>query len=265
MDSHRQADFLGILHARVAHALGRGGRLLSIESHRVFKWHTRVRPLQRQSALRSGKAQRLEAGYRQILRKNLYVDIAGFFNHYHDLFSEDVTGGETLQTTLPFPAPTPPPTYILLPAQFQNDLYGATYGGEIAPEWRPSHFWRLRGSYSFLRMSLKTAPTASIPLGPGLDQGSSPQHEVSIDSGFDLSRKLQLDLIYRFVSRLPYQNVNAYSTGDVRFGYRLTRNLELSVVGQNLFQSSHVEYVDDPGGPVSIRRSAYASLAWIMK
>jgi iron complex outermembrane receptor protein len=206
-----------------------------------------------------------ELGFRQMIDKSLYIDIAGFFNHYHDVFSEDVIGGESLQTTLPFPAPSAPPTYLLFPAQFQNDLYGATYGGEIAPEWRPTNFWRLRGSYSFLRMSLKTAQTASIPLGSTLDQGSSPQHEVSIDSGFNLTKALQLDLIYRYVSALPYQSVRGYSTGDTRIGYRIGSHFEFSLVGQNLFQPNHVEYVGDPSGPVAIQRSVYASLAWAMK
>jgi iron complex outermembrane receptor protein len=206
-----------------------------------------------------------EAGYRRLMAKTVYLDLTGFFNHYHDLFSEEVTGGESLQTTLPFPAPAPPPTYILLPAQFQNDLYGATYGGEIAPEWRPTDFWRLRGSYSFLRMSLKTAPTNAITVAAGQDQGSSPRHEGSLDSAFDISKKLQLNLMYRYVSALPYQSVRGYSTGDARIAYRLSRHFEVSVAGRNLFQPSHVEYVGDPGGPVGIRRSVYAGLSWVSK
>ena len=206
-----------------------------------------------------------EAGYRRLIGKGVYLDLAAFFNHYHDLFSEDITGGYSLETTLPYPAPVPPPTYLLLPAQFQNDLYGTTYGGEIAPEWQPARFWSLRGSYSFLRMSLKQAPTTSLGLGPTSDQGSSPQHEVSLDSAFDISPKLQLDLIYRFVSALPYQGVSGYSTGDARIGYRMSRHVGLSLVGENLFQPSHVEYIGDPGGPVGIRRSVYASLSWASK
>ena len=206
-----------------------------------------------------------ETGYRRLIGKNLYFDLAAFYNHYHDLFSEDVTGGLSLQTTLPFPAPPLPSAYILLPAQFQNDLYGDTYGGEIAPAWRPSKFWSLRGSYSFLRLSLKQAPTRNIGLGAGSDQGSSPRHEVTIDSSFDLSKRLQLDLIYRYVSALPAQQVSAYSTGDFRIGYRLNHHLEISLAGANLMQPSHVEYVGDPGGPVAIRRSVYASLSWFAK
>ena len=204
-----------------------------------------------------------EVGYRQLIGKNLYLDLAGFFNHYHDLFSEDITGGFSVQTTLPFPAAAPPPTHLLLPAQFQNDLYGATYGGELAPEWRPKDFWRLRGSYAFLRMSLKQAPAiGKIGLGPASEVGSSPQHQASVDSSFDLSKKLQLDLIYRYVSSLPAQNVRAYSTGDARIGYRLSKHLSLSLVGQNLFQPGHVEYLGDPGGPVAISRNVYATLSW---
>jgi len=40
--------------------------------------------------------------------------------------------------------------------------------------------------------------------------------------------------------------------------------MEFSLVGQNLFQPDHVEYAGDPG-PVAIRRSAYASVAWLGK
>ncbi|HUB81768.1 MAG TPA: TonB-dependent receptor [Bryobacteraceae bacterium] len=209
-----------------------------------------------------------ELGFRQLAGKNLYIDVAGYYNHYHDLFSEDITGGYSLQNALPYPTSLAPPTYILLPAQFRNDLYGATYGAEIAPEWRPTEFWRLRGSYSYLHMSLKAAPSpGSIPLGATQDNGSSPENEVSLDSGFQISGKLDLDLVYRYVSRLPYvqQNVPAYSTGDIRVGYRLYRHIELSVAGRNLFQPFHVEYIGDPGGPVAISRSVYASLAWMAK
>ncbi len=206
-----------------------------------------------------------ELGYRRLIGKNFYLDLAGFFNHYHDLFSEDITGGFSIQNTLPFPAPAPPPTYLLLPAEFQNGLYGSTYGGEIAPEWRPTKFWRLRGSYSFLRVSLKQAPTTGIGLGAGSDNGSSPQHQNSFDSAFDISKKVQLDLIFRYVSALPAQSVRAYSTGDARIGYQFSKHLGFSLVGRNLFQPDHVEYLGDPSGPVGIRRSVYAALNWVTK
>src|SRR5271165_1249075 len=184
-----------------------------------------------------------ELGYRALLAKNLYVDIASFYNHYHDLFSQDVVGPLMLETTLPFPVPVQPPLHILLPAQFRNDIHGYTKGIEIAPEWRPTNFWRLRGSYSFLHMNLEqNAGPGAIGLGTASTTGSSPQHEGDVDSSFDIGKKLQLDLIYRYVSALPAEKAPAYSTGDARVAWRFTPQLEFSVSGQNLFQPFHIEY-----------------------
>jgi iron complex outermembrane receptor protein len=205
-----------------------------------------------------------ELGFRRLFGRNFFVDVAGFVNHYHDLFSEDITGPLSIESTLPFPSTTPPPTYVLLPAQFRNDLYGWTKGVEIAPEWRPTKSWRLRGSYSFLQMDLQQT-TAVLGAGVSSVEGSSPRHEVSIDSSLDISRKLQLDLIYRYVSALTAVSAPAYSTGDARFAWHLHPRLEFSVVGRNLFQPYHVEYAGDPGPPVGIVRSVYASLTWVAK
>ena len=55
-----------------------------------------------------------EAGFRRLVSKDFYLDVATFYNNYHDLFSEDVTGGFSLQSTLPYPASQAPPSYILL-------------------------------------------------------------------------------------------------------------------------------------------------------
>jgi iron complex outermembrane receptor protein len=196
-----------------------------------------------------------ELGYRRLLGKNIFVDVTGFYNHYHDLFSEDLIGQTYLEDT-------PPPVHYLLPADFGNGLYGYTKGVEIAPEWRPAGIWRLRGTYSFLHMNLARSPhSEDIGTGP-VTVGSSPQHQATVQSDFDLTKKLQLDLTYRFVSALPGQVVPAYSTGDARIGWRFNRQVDLSFIGRNLFQPSHAEYGGDPGPLVGIRRSVYAKLTW---
>jgi iron complex outermembrane receptor protein len=98
---------------------------------------------------------------------------------------------------------------------------------------------------------------------PATVSGSSPQHQVSIQSALDLSKKLQLDLDYRYVSALPGLGVPSYSTGDARLGWRFNPQLELSLVGQNLFQPWHFEYAEsEPGPPVGIKRNVYARLTW---
>jgi iron complex outermembrane receptor protein len=196
-----------------------------------------------------------ELGYRRFVRENLAFGIASFYNHYHNLFDEEITGA-------PFLEDNPAPLHVLLPAQFRNGLLGTTKGLEISPEWRPLSVWRLRGSYSYLYMNISKAPhSGDVGTASGI-VGSSPQHEAAVQSSFDLPKNLQLDLTYRYVSELRGQLVPAYSTGDARLGWRFLRQFDLSLIGLNLFKPSHAEFGGDPGPPVGIRRSAYLRLTW---
>lgn len=196
-----------------------------------------------------------ESGFRRLLGSSFYIDIASFYNHYHDLFDEEIAGAIFLEEN-------PPPEHYLLPAIFGNGLLGTTKGVEAAPEWRPTSRWRLRGTYSYLYMNISKAPhSGDLGTAPGI-VGASPQHEATVQSLFDISKTFQLDLTYRYVSQLPAQSVPSYSTADVRFLWRLPHKLEFSVVGRNLFQPYHVEYAGDPDTLVGIQRSGYLMLSW---
>jgi iron complex outermembrane receptor protein len=203
-----------------------------------------------------------ETGFRSLITKNVFVDLVGYWNHYHDLFSQDLAAPAAPETNLPFPEPVPPPPHTIITAQFRNDLRGFTTGSEIAPEWRPTSNWRLRASYSLLNMNLKKAPGTALGGTPASVAGSSPRHEATAQSSLDLTKRLLVDLVYRYVSALPAVSAPAYSTGDVRAAWRAGNGFELSVAGRNLLQPRHVEFAGDPGLPVAIRRSAYVSLAW---
>ncbi len=196
-----------------------------------------------------------EVGYRRLFAQQVYVDVAAFYNHYSDLFSEDLLGA-------PFVENTPPPTHLLLPAEFGNGLVGTTRGIEIAPEWRPTSFWRLRASYSFLQMRIKKSP-GSLDIGSStFIEGSSPRHQANIQSGFDIGKAFTLDLAYRYVSALGALKIPSYSTADVRFAWKLNQEFEVSIVGQNLLQPRHYEFASDPGPSVGIKRTIYGQLAW---
>jgi len=195
----------------------------------------------------------VEFGYRQQLGKIWMLDLSSFYNHYHDIEDQEITGAV-------FPEDTPAPFHFLLPAQFRNGLRGYTKGFEIAPEVRPASFWRLRGSYSYLHMNLGRSPhSGDIGTFPFI-VGASPHHQIVVLSSFDISPTVQADLTYRYVSSLL--GIPSYSTGDARLAWRFTRNFELSVVGRNLLQPRHPEYSGDPGTLVGIQRSGYLSVAW---
>jgi iron complex outermembrane receptor protein len=196
-----------------------------------------------------------EIGYRRMVHKTIYVDISTFYNQYYNVFSEDITGP-------PFVETDPAPTHLLLPAQFGNSLFGSTMGGEISPEWRPTTFWRLRGSYSFLHMILDKVPGSLEAGSAPIIVGSSPQHQVLLQSSLDFPKRISFDLDYRYVSALPGISVASYSTANARLAWRPKQNWEFSIVGENLLQPFHGEFASDPGPSVAIKRSAYAKLVW---
>jgi len=195
-----------------------------------------------------------EAGYRRLVKPKFYLDIAGFYNDYDHLLS--------IEPGAPFSESSPPPQHVVVPFFIRNGLLGNTFGTELAPDWTPTRWWRLKGSYSYLHIDLSKKSGSLDASTVGSTEGSSPHHQVAIQSALDFPKELEFDQTIRYVSALPAQRVGAYATADVRFSWRATRSLEFSVVGQNLFQPHHAEFGGDPGALVGIERSAYAKLTW---
>jgi iron complex outermembrane receptor protein len=195
-----------------------------------------------------------EAGYRTLLRSKFYLDIAAFYNNYSNLLS--------IEPGTPFSETSPPPPHVVFPFFFRNGLLGNTSGFEVAPDWTPTHSWRLRGSYSYLHFDLKKEAGSLDASTVSSTQGSSPHHQVTIQSSLNLPKKLEFDQTLRYVSALPAQGVRGYWSADVRFSWQATRSLDFSIVGQNLFQPHHAEFGGDPGSLVGIERSAYLKITW---
>jgi iron complex outermembrane receptor protein len=66
-------------------------------------------------------------------------------------------------------------------------------------------------------------------------------------STYDIDDRRQLDLFLRRVGDLPMPAVPAYTSLDLRFGWRLAPRVELSLIGQNLWEPHHVEFGSAPG------------------
>ncbi len=195
-----------------------------------------------------------ETGYRRLVTPHCYVDVALFYNDYNDLYS--------FQVGAPFLETSPAPDHAVIPLLTSNGIKGTTKGIEVSPDWKPVNGWELRASYSYLDMELENKPGSNDPTSVPGYEGSSPRHQVMIQSFVNLPKKLEFDQTYRYVSALPAQTVASYQTMDARFGWHITRELELSVGGQNLFQPHYAQYGGDPGGLVETKRSVYAKLVW---
>ncbi len=196
-----------------------------------------------------------ETGYRTLVRPNLYIDIAAYYNDYTDL--------QSIEPGLPFLETSPSPSHVVLPFMFRNGVLGKTAGFEIAPDWTPVRRWRLRSSYSYLHMDLNKSATSQDPSTIRTTEGSSPHHQVLLQSSLDFTRKVAFDQNLRYVSALPAQQVRAYATADAGFTWRARSSLNLSIVGQNLLQPHHPEYGGDPSR-VGIKRSVYGKITWQM-
>jgi iron complex outermembrane recepter protein len=195
-----------------------------------------------------------EVGYRTLVAKNLYLDVAAFHNDYDDLYGYGPGSG--------FVETSPPPARLILQLPLANALKGLTYGVEIAPDWKPFDWWDLKGSYSYLHLKVRDKAGFTDNLNTVSDNGSSPHHQIVLQSRFTLPKRLELDATVRYVSILPAQMVEAYTTADVRFGWRPTSDWELSVVGQNLMQPQHAEFGADVNTIVGIQRAAYVKITW---
>jgi iron complex outermembrane recepter protein len=196
-----------------------------------------------------------ELGYRVLRGDRFYVDLSTFWSNYSDLQSFSAatvssSGGNT---------------YITI--QYQNEIAGHTSGFEFAPQFTVAPWWRLNTSYSYVSGNFgANGATSDISSTGSVStyEGSTPRHIVSVQSKMDLPGHLHFDEMYRFVTRLPAQKVEAYQTMDVSFGAPLGRDVSIKLVGQNLFQPHHVEWgTGDPTQtPVGVSRAAYVQISF---
>jgi iron complex outermembrane receptor protein len=203
------------------------------------------------SQFRSEDLRAYEFGYRRELGSRLSVDIASFYNVYHRL-QTDVLGS-------PFFSADPVPR-IVLPIFLGNQSHGSTYGAETSVSFAATPFWKLTGSYSFLRMSLKNENENVI----GANVGDQPQHQFQLRSYVNLPGRFELDVAAFYVSSLPAQAVPAYTRVDARLGWRVSESVELSFGAQNLLDRRHLESRAEDASviPTQVKRTIFAKLTW---
>jgi iron complex outermembrane receptor protein len=203
-----------------------------------------------------------ELGYRTQASSRVYVDVAAFYNVYNNLqaYGAASLGEAPIVPTPPLPAS---PVYLYFALPYANVVEGTSVGVEIAPNWKVTHWWQLRGSYSLLHLDLKDKP-GFANVGGLLSSyvGVSPSNMVGVQSSINLPKNFELDESYRYVSTLPSEGIRGYDTADGRLGWHFREHAEFSIVGQNLFRPYHNEFAGDPNTTVGIKRSVYLKATW---
>jgi len=195
-----------------------------------------------------------EAGYRTRVGPRAYFDVAAFHD-VHDGLGSFSLGQITVEQS-------PAPLHALANVLYVNGVSGTSDGFELSPDWQLRRWWQLRGSYSYVRFNLANTPGSVDVNAVARYSGSSPHHQLRLQSQVNLPRGGEVDVAYRYVSALPAQKIASYHTADTRIGWTLSPSLALSIAGQNLFSPSHLEFNHNAGPAVGIARSVFVELRW---
>jgi len=188
-----------------------------------------------------------ELGYRTLLTDRASLDFAVFYNDYLELV------GFNLGT--PYFVTGPIPHYVF-PVSMLEAEEGYTYGLEMAGVWALSDRCRINVAYTYLKTDI---------IQYGMEK-MDPRHQVSIRNTVDLSKNVELDLWARYVDELPDLDTPDYVTLDVRLGWKPLKNVEISLVGQNLLDPQHGEYTTPQDilsvAYTEVQRGIYMKIEW---
>ncbi len=198
--------------------------------------------LQGRAGLVSEELLAWEVGYRTQPTDEFSWDLALFFNQYENLIG--ITPG----------LPQFTPQGLIIPLVFENTDRAQSYGFELAANQQLTDCWQLRAAYSFLRLEILGASENDAT------ERLSPINQLYLQSSHELGCNVELDLIGRYVDALPANDVPSYIVGDVRLSWHYGPNLELFVVGRNLLDNGHQEFISSSGGttPTGVRSEVYA-------
>ncbi len=148
--------------------------------------------------------------------------------------------------------------HTTVPLVFTNLASAETYGVEIAADLQIRPWWLVRASYSLLEMDVTNAQIGNV------SEGEAPQNQFSLQSRMDLPKDMEFDATVRYVDALPDLGIDSYVTMDLRWAWMPRDDLEIAVVGRNLLEDEHFEFLDiiGPTVPTAIERGVYAQLTW---
>ena len=183
-----------------------------------------------------------ELGWRLEPLKNLSISLATFYNIYDDIRSAE---------------PGPPPLNI--PITIRNGVKGNTYGVELSATYQITNWWNLRGGYTFLKKDLSLKP-GSKDLNGATAESDDPEHQFFFQSAMHLPGRIEFGTVLRYVAKLPKPYVPGYTGLDIRIGWKLSKVIELNVVGQNLLYNRLTEFIPSSPAPREIGRTIYGKV-----
>jgi iron complex outermembrane receptor protein len=211
----------------------------------------------RNSQLKPEELKAFDIGWRSQWSHSFSTDLTAFVYHYDDVRAA---------VNRPFSFP-PFPDHIAL--QLSNDFSVNTQGVEVSASWQPQRNWLVNFNYSYSNQSSETHNPAVLSASLA---SASPKYQSSMHVYHQVSNKVDWSAFLRHVGAFEVRgfvhqqgySIPSYTALDMRVRYKLNPELSLSLVGKNLLDSRHVEFVNDVfARPAEqIERSVYLKLDW---
>lgn len=203
----------------------------------------------------------VELGLREQVGPQLSLDLVLFHNRYDKLRGARL-GAQGFEL-LPIP-------HAVQTTSPNNGVHARSQGLELALDWHLSPRWRVQPAYTYMAIDARASSTDPAEnASASVYNASAPRHQLSLRASATLANRSQLDLWLRHVSRLAptrpgAPGIAAHTTLDLRCAWRVRSGLELSVVGQNLLDRQHPEFVPDllPAQPLQVQRAVLVKAKW---
>lgn len=201
-----------------------------------------------------------ELGYRVKPWSNFSADLALFYNDYDDLRSlqprdELIDMGN----------------FLRLPVDAVTNMDGESYGVELDLVWQVVDNWRLSGNYSYQKQQFHVLNGSRFSES---EEFHTLNHKFSIRSSLDILSNVSWDVWFKLAwtddrkeraIKEPFaKDINDLLTLDTRLAWRPVKQVELSVVGQNLINNHQLEYFSEfiINRPSQTERSVYGQIEW---
>jgi iron complex outermembrane receptor protein len=191
----------------------------------------------------SEKLTTYELGYRMQPASYASFSASVFYNDYKDLRSVEPMAGSGA------------------PFVLANKMEGNSYGVEMWGTYRVSDSWRLSAGYNYLKQDLRLAPDSRDVAFGTAAAGNDPRFQLSLRSSMNLAHNVEFDVTLRKIGSLPNPSVPGYTQIDMRLGWKVRKDIEISLSGFNLLGHRHPEFGTDPTRS-ELGRRIYLKTLW---
>jgi len=190
----------------------------------------------------SEKLTALDIGYRGQPNARVSYAIAAYWNRYDDLRSV-----ESISSTL-------------LPVVIANGMKGHTAGLEAWGTWQVRDWWRLSAGANWMHRSLGFKAGSRDVAGVQA-AGNDPKHQYMLRSSMNFAPSMEFDVNLRAMGALSNPAIPSYTALDLRWGWRVRRDVELSVQAFNVTDRRHLEF-GTLAQRTEVPRSVAVKLVW---